>query len=133
MLRGKGGPFGEVMRVAVLAWLPLGLLTACENDDPTVEPELPPVAVSVQISASVDTVSVTWTASTAALSYRVELAGGAAPITRAATSAETGATFTGSDGIVATSCRGWSPGPLGRGTNRADPPRPGGFSRTIVV
>jgi len=99
MFIGKGGRLGKLMGLAVFAWLPVALLTACENDDPATEPELPPTAVSVQISANIDTVTVTWTTSPAALSYRIELAGGAATIAKAATAAETSAIFDGGDGI----------------------------------
>ena len=98
MYRGKGGRPGKLMGLALVAWLPFALLTACENDDPATEPELPPTGVTVTLSANVDTVTVTWTAAATATSYRVEVAGGST-LSRTATATETEAVFTGGDGV----------------------------------
>ena len=96
MLRGKGGRLGTLMGLAVL---PVALLVACDNDDSGSEPELPPTGVSVEITANVDTVTVAWTQAATALSYRVELTGGAAPITKTTMMGETSATFNGIEGV----------------------------------
>ena len=66
MLRGKGGRLGKLMGLAMVAWLPVALLTACENDDPVTEPVLPPSGVTVSLSVNVDTISVAWTSAATA-------------------------------------------------------------------
>jgi len=83
----------------MVTWLPVALLAACDNDDPPAEPELPPTAVTVEISANIDTVTVGWTASATALSYRVELAGGSSGITETAGATETSLVLNAGDGI----------------------------------
>ena len=98
MLRGKGGRLGKLMGLAMVAWLPVALLTACENDDPVTEPVLPPSGVTVSLSINVDTISVAWTSAATATAYRVELTGGST-ITRDAGPTESQAVFTGSDGV----------------------------------
>lgn len=95
MHRGLGRRLG---RFAATAWIPMALLTACENDDPGTEPVLPPSGVTVSLSANVDTVTVTWTPAATAASYRVELAGGSS-ISRTATATESSVLFTGADGV----------------------------------
>jgi len=82
-----------------VAALPLALLTACQNDDPGTEPVLPPSAVSVQVTANVDTVTVAWTASATAVSYRIELAGGSSTISETAGITESSLELTRDDGI----------------------------------
>jgi hypothetical protein len=99
MFRGKGGRLGKLMGSATLVWLPVALLGACSNEDPATEPELPPTAVSVQISANIDTVTVAWNSSLTALSYRVELAGGASLISETAGVTDSELVLTGDDGI----------------------------------
>ena len=99
MFRGTGGRLDRLVGTAFLAWLPLAFLTACSNEDPVTETALPPSPVSVQISANVDTVTVTWTASATALSYRVELTGGSSGITETAAATETSLVLTSGDGI----------------------------------
>jgi hypothetical protein len=99
MFRGKGGRLGKLTGLAVFFWLPVALLSACSNEDPATEPELPPTAVSVEISANIDTVTVTWDASQTALSYRVELAGGSSLISEAVALTENSMVLVGDDGI----------------------------------
>jgi hypothetical protein len=100
MFRGKGGRLGKLMRLATVACLPFALLTACENDDdPVVEPELPPTGVTVSISVDIDVITVTWTSATTATSYRIELAGGTT-MTKTAMATETSAVFDEGDGVV---------------------------------
>ena len=98
MFRGKGGRLGRLMGLAVVAWLPFSLLTACNNDEPGVEPILPPAGVTVSISVDVDVITVSWNTATGATSYRIDLAGGAT-ITRTATATESSAVFDDDDGI----------------------------------
>jgi hypothetical protein len=88
------------MGLVAVAWLPVALLTACKNDDPAVEPELPPTGVTVSLSADVDVITVTWTNAATATSYRIELAGGATPLTKTATATETEAVFGEADGVA---------------------------------
>ena len=99
MFKGKGGRMGKLVGLAAFAWLPVAFLAACSNEDPATEPELPPTAVSVQISANIDTVTVTWGPSQTALSYRIELAGGSSLISETATVTESSLTLVGDDGI----------------------------------
>lgn len=100
MFRGKGGRLGKLMRLAVVACLPFALLTACENDDdPVVEPELPPSGVTVTISVDVDVITVSWTSAMTATSYRIDLAGGVT-MSKTATATETSAVFDEDDGVV---------------------------------
>jgi len=87
------------MRRSSIAWIPLAFLTACSNEDPPTETELPPTAVSVQMSTNIDTVTVTWTAAITALSYRIELAGGSSLISETAGLSESELVLTSGDGI----------------------------------
>ena len=99
MFRGMGGRPGRLTSLAVLAWLPVALLAACENDDPATEPQLPPAAVSVEATTNVDTVTVTWSAAQTALSYRIQLTGGSSTINETAAITETTLVLAGDDGI----------------------------------
>jgi hypothetical protein len=63
------------------------------------EPELPPAAVTVEVSTSVDTVTVSWSSATSALSYRVDLVG-TSTLTKNAEATATTAQFTGADGVT---------------------------------
>lgn len=99
MLRRKGGRLDRVTGLAVLAWLPVVLLAACSNEDPATEPELPPTAVSVEASVNIDTVTVTWDAAQAALSYRVELTGGSSAISESVGLTESSLVLVSDDGI----------------------------------
>lgn len=80
------------------ACLSMALFTACENDDALTDPELPPAPVTVEVSSSVDTVTVSWSPATSAESYRVELVG-TSTLSRTADVAETSVIFTGADGV----------------------------------
>jgi predicted CXXCH cytochrome family protein len=59
-------------------------LTGCGDDKEPVGPESPPSAVTASAATNVDTVSISWTTELAATSYRIELAGGATPLTTTA-------------------------------------------------